>query len=69
MCFSIFNSMETIKKLWITIKENWKTSAVAAMFVAAGFAYFFKYITVQEIVALYGALGGLGFTLSKDASK
>lgn len=61
--------MENIKKIWITVKENWKTSAVAFMFIAAGIAYFLKYITVQEIVALYGALGGLGFTLSKDAGK
>jgi hypothetical protein len=61
--------MTTLKELWKTIKREWKTSAVAVMFVAAGFAYFFKYIKVEEIVALYGALGGLGFTLTKDASK
>lgn len=61
--------MKAINKFYRFIKDNWKTSAVALMFVASGIAYFFKYITVQEIVALYGALGGLGFTLTKDASK
>jgi len=59
--------MESLKKALGLLKENWKTSLVGVFFLVFGVAYFFKLIDAQGLTMVWGALGGVGFTISKDA--
>lgn len=59
--------MKAIKKLLSLVKENWRTSLVGIFFAVFGVAYFFKLIDAQGLTMVWGALGGVGFTISKDA--
>jgi len=59
--------MEAIKKLFNLVKKNWRTSLVGIFFAVFGVAYFFKLIDAQGLTMVWGALGGVGFTISKDA--
>jgi len=49
------------------LKKNWKTTLVGVFFFVFGVAYFFKLIDAQGLTMVWGALGGVGFTISKDA--
>ncbi len=59
--------MESLKKALGLLKENWKTSLVGVFFLVFGVAYFFKLIDAQGLTMVWGALGGVGFSISKDA--
>jgi hypothetical protein len=63
----IFISMEALKKILGLLKSNWKTTLVGVFFFVFGVAYFFKLIDAQGLTMVWGALGGVGFTISKDA--
>jgi hypothetical protein len=63
----IFISMEAFKKILGLLKSNWKTTLVGLFFFVFGVAYFFKLIDAQGLTMVWGALGGVGFTISKDA--
>ena len=63
----IFISMKALKKILGLLKSNWKTTLVGVFFFVFGVAYFFKLIDAQGLTMVWGALGGVGFTISKDA--
>ena len=63
----IFISMGSLKKALALIKTNWRTTLVGVFFFVFGIAYFFKLIDAQGLTMVWGALGGVGFTISKDA--
>ena len=63
----IFISMEALKKILGLLKSNWRTTLVGVFFFVFGVAYFFKLIDAQGLTMVWGALGGVGFTISKDA--
>jgi hypothetical protein len=59
--------MEALKKILGLLKSNWKTTLIGVFFFVFGVAYFFKLIDAQGLTMVWGALGGVGFTISKDA--
>jgi hypothetical protein len=59
--------MEALKKALSLLKANWRTTLVGIFFAVFGIAYFFKLIDAQGLTMVWGALGGVGFTISKDA--
>jgi MFS superfamily sulfate permease-like transporter len=59
--------MKALKKALSLLKANWKTTLVGIFFAVFGIAYFFKLIDAQGLTMVWGALGGVGFTISKDA--
>lgn len=63
----LFISMEPLKKILSLLKDNWRTTLVGIFFAVFGIAYFFKLIDAQGLTMVWGALGGVGFTISKDA--
>jgi hypothetical protein len=63
----IFISMEALKKILGLLKSNSKTTLGGVFFFVFGVAYFFKLIDAQGLTMVWGALGGVGFTISKDA--
>lgn len=59
--------MKALKKALELLKTNWRTTLVGVFFFVFGVAYFFKLIDAQGLTMVWGALGGVGFTISKDA--